>query len=1103
MEKRLSMFLASLFLCVGAALAQVQVKGTIISADDGEPLPGASVKVVGSKSGTVTDINGDFVITVPDNNTRLEISHIGMLPRIVKARNGMRISLDTDNKILDELIVTAYGTQTKAQFTGSASVMNAEELDKYQVTNAIDALKGRASGVQINNASGQPGMSSTIRIRGINSLNAASDPLIVVDGSPYDGDINLINPNDIESMTVLKDAASTALYGARGGNGVIMITTKTAQKGKDATITVDAKWGVNQKGTPQYDKISDPAGYYETWYRGLNNYAQTALGMNPNAAWQWSNQNMFGSSNIGNESLGYNVYTVPNGQYLIGQNGKLNPNATLGRMISYGGKEYWLTPDDWEDETYNNALRQDYTVSASGANDRGAFYLSANYLNMDGITAASDYERFSTRMKADYQLKSWLKVGANMSYNHYEQNYLRTDEEGESGSSGNAFAFMNIAPIYPMFIRDANHNIMYDETAHIENYDYGDGTIIGLRRAFLSQSNPISSNRLDTRETEGNNFAGTGTIELRLPYGFTVSSINYVYVDEYRYTGVTNPFFGQYANSKGIVSKEHGRTWARNFQQRIDWRQTYGKNDVEVMVGHEYYKRNVYGLDYYKTNMFSVNNKELAGAIIAGTGNSSKSGYNTESWLGRALYNYDQRYFGELSVVREASSPRFDSKHWWGTFWSASAGWLINKEKFLADQTWIDELKLKASYGENGNDLIGNYLFTNTYTVTNSNDQVSLVPSTTQGNPNISWEKNAKFNIGVDFSFWKRRLEGGIEFYNNKTNDMLFRLPLPVSFGYTGFYDNVGDMVNRGVEIEVRGDIIRNNLLTWSAYANLTTNHNEVTRLPEERRTQHYWTADGKRYDGFNSGTYFYAEGLSTYSYTTHKYAGTYNGSYKGEVPEGNNFQDGQSLWYKTNYKKDADGNYIYLDEDQTIREFESLTVTNNYSEADDYIVGDIMPKVYGGFGSSLDIKGFDISADFTYQLGGKVYDSTYASLMSLNSTGGALHKDILNAWTAENPNNDIPRLQYNDRYMAGGSDRFLTSARFLSLQNVTLGYTFPRKATEKLKIQKLRLYFVGDNLYVWSARKGLDPRMVLAGAVNNTYYSAIRTFSGGISVTF
>lgn len=1113
MEKRLSMLLASFFLCVGMAMAQVTVKGTIITADEGEPLPGASIKVVGTKTGTTTDGNGAFTIEVPDANARLQISHIGMLTRVVRARNGMQIALDTDNKILDEVMVVAYGQQTKAQFTGSASVMNAEELEKFQVTNAVDALKGHAAGVQINNASGQPGMTSSIRIRGINSLNADNDPLIVVDGSPYDGDINLINPNDIESMTVLKDAASTALYGARGGNGVIMITTKNAKKGKDATISLDAKWGVNQKGTPQYDKISSPAGYYETWYRGLNNYATNKLKMDANGAWLWSNQNMFGTNNVGDESLGYNVYTTPAGQYLIGQNGKLNPNATLGRLVSYKGNDYWITPDDWEDETYNNALRQDYTLSASGATDRSSFYFSTNYLNMDGITAASNYERLSSRLKADYQLKSWLKFGVNASYNHYEQNYLRTDEEGEAGSTGNAFAFMNIAPIYPMYIRDAQGNIIYDETAHIENYDYGDGTIIGLQRAFLSQSNPVSANRLNTRQTEGNNFSGTGTIEIRLPYGFTLSSINYVYLDEYRYTGVTNPFFGQYASSKGIVNKEHGRTWARNFQQRLDWRHQYGKHDIEAMIGHEYYLRNTYGLDYYKTNMFSVNNKELAGAIIAGTGSSSKSGYNTESWLGRALYNYDERYFAELSVVREAASPRFDKNHWWGTFWSASAGWLINKEKFLADQTWIDELKLKVSYGENGNDRIGNYLFTNTYTVTNSNDAVSLVPSTTQGNPDISWEKNAKLNIGVDFSFWKRRLEGGIEFYNNKTNDMLFRFPLPVSFGYTGFYTNVGDMVNRGVEIELSGDIIRNNLLTWSAYANLTTNHNEVTRLPEERRTQHYWTSDGKRYDGFSSGNYFYAEGLSSYAYMTRKYAGTYQGSYTGEVPEDNKFEPGQSLWYKTQYVKklddagnvvkDADGNDVLAEDADGNNIFEKVIVTNNYSEADDYIVGDIMPKVYGGFGTSLEIKGFDISADFTYQLGGKVYDNTYSSLMTLNSTGRALHNDILGAWTPENNGSDIPRLQYGDTYMAGASDRFLTSARYLSLQNVTLGYTLPRSILQKMKIQKLRIYVVGDNLYVWSARKGLDPRMVLAGAVNNTYYSAIRTISGGVSVTF
>ena len=1099
MEKRLMLFLSGLFLCVGMAIAQTQVKGTIISADDGEPLPGASVKIQGEKMGTTTNLDGEFTITVPSADTRLQISHIGMLPRVVKARNGMRIALDTDNKLLDEVMVVTYGTQTKAQFTGSASIMKSEELEKYQVTNAVDALKGRASGVQINNTSGQPGMASTIRIRGINSLNAGNSPLIVLDGSPYDGDINLINPNDIETMTVLKDAASTALYGARGGNGVILVTTKNAKKGKDATITLDAKWGSNSKGAQEYDKITDPGTHYEMWYKGLNNYATNKLGLSPNAAWVWSNTNMFGSSNVGDESLGYNVYTTPEGQYLIGRDGTLNPAATLGRIVNYNGQQYLLTPDNWVDEIFKKGFRQDYTVSASGANDRGSYYLSANYLRQDGITAASNYERLSARMKADYQLKDWLKVGANMSYNHYEQNYLRTDEEGSAGSAGNAFAFNNIAPIYPIFNRDAAGNVIYDHNAHIYSYDYGDGSVNGVRRAFLSQSNPISDNILNTNQTEGNNFSGTGTVELRLPYGFKVTSINYVYVDEYRYTGVTNPYFGQYAESKGIVTKDHGRTWARNFQQRLDWRHEYGKHDIEAMLGHEYYRNTTYDLNYYKSNMFSQSHKELSGAVVAGSGDSDKAYYGTESWLARALYNFDQRYFVEASYVRAAASTRFHTDHWWGNFWGASAGWLINKEKFLSSQTWIDELKLKASYGQNGNDAIDPYLYTNRFTIKNSNDQVSLTPSTTLKNEEISWETNAKLNVGVDFSFWKGRLAGGIEFYSNKTKDMLFRLPLPISFGYTGYYDNIGDMVNRGLEMEISGDIFRSKDFTWSLYANLTTNHNEITRLPEERRTQKYWDIDGKEYNGFSSGSYYYTEGLSAYSYMTRKFAGLN--------------EDGESLWYKNVYKTekdengndklDANGNKIYVKDEKGHNILDNITTTNNYSEADDYIIGDIMPDVYGGFGTSLNFKGLDVSADFTYQLGGKVYDSTYASLMGIGSTGQALHKDLFNAWSPENKDTDIPRLQYNDRYMNGASDRFLTSANYLALQNVTVGYTLPKNFTQKFHVQKLRIYFVGDNLWVWSKRKGLDPRMVLAGAVNNTYYSAIRTLSAGVNVTF
>lgn len=1087
MEKRLYVFLGSLFLCFGVAIAQTQVRGTIISADDGEPLPGATVKVQGQKSGTVTDINGDFTISVPDANARLELSHIGMLTRVVKARNGMRIALDTDQKILDEVMVVAYGTQTKAQFTGSASIMSSEELEKYQVTNALDALKGRASGVQVYNVSGQPGSTSTIRIRGINSINAGNAPLIVVDGAPFDGDINLINPNDIESQTVLKDAASTALYGARGGNGVIIITTKSAKKGKDATITLDAKWGSTQKGTPQYRKIDDPGAYYEMWYKGLNNYATNKLGMDANQAWLWSNANMFSANNVGNESLGYNVYTVPNGQYLIGQNGRLNPNAILGRAFSYKGNDYYITPDDWEDEIFKNGLRQDYTLTASGATDRSSFYFSANYLDIEGITPNTDYSRISARLKADHQLKPWLKIGANMSYNHYEQNAL--DEEGESGSSGNAFAFLNIAPIYPVFVRNGLGAVMYDQEAKIANYDYGDGSIIGLERAYLSQSNPISSNILDTNSTEGNNFSGVGTAEVRLPFGFTLSSINSVYLDEYRYTSVTNPFFGQYANQNGIVYKSHGRTWSQNYQQRIDWRKEFGKHDVEVMLGHEYYVLKEYGLNYSKSNMFSVENKELDGAILPGSGGSSMGKLNREAWLARAMYNFDTRYFVEGSVMRQASAPRFHNDHWYGTFWSASAGWLINKEKFMRNLKWIDELKFKVSYGENGNDQIDSYLWTNTYSIVNANDMLSLVPSTTKGNEEITWETNAKFNTGIDFSFWNGRLAGGIEFYRNKTNDMLFYFPLPPSYGYRGYYDNIGDMINRGLEVELSADVLRMGDLKWNIYANLTTNHNEVTRLPEERRTQHYWDIDGKQYDGFSSGNYFFAEGTSRYSYMTHKYAGV-------------DPNTGESLWYKTVYKKKDDGSYLYADKDETILIFDHLETTTNYSEADDYIIGDILPKVYGGFGSSFEWKGFDLGVNFAYQLGGKVYDSTYASLMG-NDAGHAMHEDLLKAWSPTNLGSDIPRWQYDDTYMNGGSDRFLTSARYLSLQNVTVGYTLPHKWTEKLRIQKLRIYGVGDNLYVWSARKGLDPRMVLTGSVNNTYYSAIRTISGGVSVTF
>lgn len=1079
------MFLACLLLSIGAAMAQMKVSGTVITSD-GEPVIGASVKVVGTGTGTVTDLDGKFSLTVPSSKTQLEFSYVGLISKTVRAAERLDVVLEYDENNLDELMVIAYGTQKKSAFTGSAAVVDSKEIGKVQVTNAIDALKGKAAGVQINTASGQPGSTPTIRIRGVNSINAGNAPLIVLDGSPYDGSLNDINPADVESETVLKDAASTALYGARGGNGVILITTKHAKKGQNATLSFDAKWGSNSKAVPKYKTIDNPAAYYEMWYKGLYNYAATTLGYNGNSAYQWANNNLIDSEEFG---LGYNVYTYPQGEYLIGTDGKLNPNATLGRVVERNGNSYYLTPDDWEDEIYNNALRQEYTLTATGANDKASFYGSANYLSNDGITAASDYKRFTSRLKADYLLKSWLKVTANMSYGHYNYNSLGND--GSSGSSGNAFAFSNIAPIYPMYIRDANGNKIYDQASRLIRYDYGDGTVTSFR-PYLSQSNPISANLLDTRNTEGNTFNGTGQADVYLPYGFTFTSINNVYLNEWRYNSTTNPFFGQYASSNGAVTVEHERAWSYNYQQRLNWHKTYGKHDIEVMLGHEYYR--YYGFDLWanKSNQFSVFNKELAGAVVMGSANSSKSDYNTESWLSRAMYNYGEKYFGSISFMREASS-RFDPDHRWGSFWSIGGGWLINKEPWF-NAKWVDELKLKASYGENGNDDIGGYQYIRYFTISNSNNSVSLTPSS-YGNSEISWEKNGKFNIGVDFSFLNRRIWGSVEYYSNRTTDMLSWVPLAPSTGWSGYYDNVGNMKNNGVEIDLHGDILRTKDLTWSAYANLTTNHNEITKLSAERKKNWY---DGIGL-GYSSGNFFYKEGESRYTYYTKKYAGV--------DPE-----TGLSLFYKNVYETDASGNQIYYDNNGNAvddsytgtkhRKVVGQETTSTYNDADYYLCGDVLPDAYGGFGTSVEWKGLDFSIDFQYQLGGQVYDGTYAGLMDL-SAGHALSTDILDAWTATNTSSNVPRLNFNDSYMAAGSDRWLTSASYLSLSNITLGYTLPHEWTSAIGVQRIRLYCVADNVWVWSKRQGLDPRQSISGSVTNTYYKPIRTISGGITVTF
>ena len=930
--------------------------------------------------------------------------------------------------------------------------------------------------MQLSTASGQPGVSSpSIRIRGISSINAGNTPLIILDGSPFDGDMNSINTQDIESMTVLKDAASNALYGARGANGVIMITTKQGQKG-DARVTLDAKWGVNSRATKTYNTINDPAQYYEVYYTGLKNMFM-ANGNGAAQAHYLANQNLCANNSYG---LWYNVFNVPAGQAMIGSNGKLNPNATIGNLVNYNGQEYLLTPDDWLDAAYKNSLRQEYNVTISSGNQKSSFYSSFGYLKNEGIVDNSDYTRFVGRLKADYQVKDWLKVGANASFTHYDMNSFVSggDGDGSSVSSGNIFAAATqVAPIYPLFIRDKNGNVLIDANGNTM-YDYGDGGNAGLERPVFGKSNALSDAILNTYATDGNTINGTAFAEISFLKDFKFTTTNSVYVDESRLTTVTNPYYGSYASSNGILGKTHSRRYSVNYQQLLNYVKSIGLHNITAMIGHEYYRTQYFYTYGSKSNMFDPSNHELAGAVTDGSSNSYTTDYNTEGYFARVQYNFDEKYYASASYRRDASS-RFHPDNRWGNFWSAGAAWLISKENFFQNSDalkFIDMLKIKASYGSQGNDNIADSYetprYTNTYDIVNSSGHPASVPKVL-GNKDITWETNGNFNAGFDFEMFKSRFSGTFEFFNRKTSDMLFSFPLPPSYGYTSYYANIGDMRNRGLELDLKGVILQTKDFYWDVNVNLTHYKNKVSYLPDERKTM--TTPEGVQ--GYSSGNHFFGEGIPLYTFYMQKYAGVN--------------EQGEALYFKD--VKDDKGNI-------------TREKTTNYSEATQYLCGSSLPDVYGGFGTSVSWKGFDLSIDFAYQIGGKVYDGDYSSAMNsptASSKGHVIHADILNAWTPENTTSNIPRFQYGDSYTAATSDRFLTSGSYLSLQNINFGYTLPTRVCRPLGIQKLRLYLAADNVALWTKRQGLDPRQSIKGEGTASYYAPIRTVSGGITLTF
>ena len=1072
MKQRLTMLLACLFLWVGGVLAQTKVSGTVVSQEDGQPVIGASVLVAGTNVGTVTNSQGQFSLTIPQGKKTLRITYVGMEPLEVSARPNMKIMLTSDQAALDEVIVVAYGTAKKGTYTGSAGTLKSERLEKLQVSDVTHALSGQVAGVQVLSNNGQPGTSANIRIRGVGSINGSNEPLYVVDGVPFDGDLSSIPSADIADVTILKDAASTSLYGARGANGIVMITTKKGALGKPV-INLSAKWGQNAKGTPNYQVIKNPAQYLELEYGAIYNYAANQLGYDAVAAQKYANKTIVTNTGGGN---GYQIYTVPEGQFMFGSDGKLNPNATLG----YVGGNHYFTPDDWEDAIIKKALRQEYEASLSGATDNNNYYVSYNYLDDGGIVSGSQFKRSSFRVRDEYKVTNWLKLGANVSYAHSKNYYPSEQTSDNSSSSGNAFRMAyGIAPIYPIYVRDAQGNIMTKGDRYV--YDYGTSADAGRDRSYMSISNPAGQMQYDKDIYTMDILNSTWFAELKPVKGLTLTARLGYNVDNTNEDVLQNAYMGQFADMEGGAYQYHTRATGFTKQFLANYTIDFANaHNLDVTLGYEGYQwkfRELYGgaTKLYNPESFwldnAVNQKNNAGYQID---------YATRGIFGRINYNYADKYIAAVSYRRDASSC-FAPDHRWGGFWSGSLAWVISKERFMEGaKSWLSNLKLKASYGQQGNDNLGRntgsgryyyYAYTDQYNMTGDASGFSDGALAYKGNKDLTWEKSVSYNIGIDFALLNNRLSGTIEYFGRQQKDMLYFKPVAGSLGYTQIPMNVGTMTNSGLEIDLNYDILKLKNLTLSANLNATLQKNKINKLHED--------LNGK----WIEGSRIYEEGESMYRLYLPDWAGV-------------NPKTGQGEYWV--WETDNDGNKT----GNRIRtaDYAVATQTDNRVATDN-----LLPKMYGGFGLSMTLYGVDASVQFAYQLGGKVLDYGYMYLMHASATsdaGGAWHKDILNAWTPTNTETDVPRLNAGDRYTAYSSTRFLEKADYLSLNNITVGYTLPKNITSKIYLQKVRVFFVGDNLALFTHRKGLDPRQSFVSSIPYTY-SQLRTLSGGINVTF
>lgn len=1087
------LFLMMITLCAvsWSVLAQTRsYSGTVVDAGNNEPLIGVTVMPIGGGQGTATDVDGNFTLTVPSNVKTAKVSYVGYKEQTVTLAPNMTVKLVSSSTNLDDVVVVAYGTANKESLTGSVAVVGSKEIEDRPVSSVTAALEGAAPGVSVSTANGAPGSNPTIRIRGFNSINGSQSPLYVVDGIIFNGDISDINPSDVESMSVLKDAASCALYGSRGANGVILITTKRAKGQGKVDVNLQMSWGAYELALPLYQRLNaydwmnaSAMGFINgEAYSSGNSYAesiQSAVGSMMASTSYMGGTSIFGM--FDNETQTWNPLK---GTALFDENGRLVPGATI--LPGYNDLNWW-------DAITRTGFREEYNLSASGSTDKFDAFASVGYLSQDGYVIETDFKRFTGRLNANYNPVNYFRTGLNLA-GTYSSGSTANVSASNQNTIINPFQTLFYAPIRPIYEHDADGNIVMNE----------DGTKKYGNSGLNSGGNLIQGTRLNKINYKGLTLDASVYGTAILPYGFELTLRGSMYRARTDYTDYSN---NQEGSQKGVggLTEEFDQNYSYSFSQGLNWSHDYGDHHVDVLLHHQNDKNRVQYSYFYATgqlldNMYTIGNFEEIPAWLEGI-----TAYTTESYLGRARYNYDQKYFAEFSLNRDGSS-QYAKANRWGTFWSVGASWIISKEKFMeSTQSWLNYLKLRAAYGTVGNNQ-GSYL-----------NYLTLFSMSTTGNltydqiaaPDLRWESTKSLDVALEGSLFDDRFTFSVGYYNKTNADLVYSLVKPWSAGTTSnsgynpsILTNIGDMKNYGWELQFGVDIIRNANVLWDFNIDASFNTNKITKLPFNK-------------DLPNSGLF---QGKSMYERYMIEWAGVdqMNGrslyAMNPDSPDFYTYLDGggrvynEDLWNQQVQSAKIEGSYV---------EINGKPYTYNASYAGRKLFGSALPVVDGSFGSSVTWKGINLGVLFTYSLGGKVVDTNYASMMTITNNSSALHRDVFYGWsgvpenmTADSPNridpNGIPQLNTETSTQStAGSSQYLLNASYLSLKNVSLNYSLPSAWTNAMKLGGISVGFLLENAFITSPRKGLNVQATGVMATNGAYYQPARTYTFQLNVKF